>query len=203
MTKQMTYIVLHHTAVSRDKQKNQLQPVNTYHRDKNWGTTANPWYQPNPSSLGWYVGYNYFCDVNGKRTNTREIGTETIAQTGHNCDVPKRCDSVSYCMAGNFNNELPNESQLKDFRKFVSEMEELYPNIRVVFHSDLQKNRTCPGKLITKEYLKSVMLKKVIYASDDVDKEKEEEILKLKKKIITLEYLVKTLINMLMKLRKK
>lgn len=193
----MTYIVLHHTAVSRDKQKKQLQPVNTYHRDKNWGTEANPWYQPKSSSLGWYVGYNYFCDVNGKRTNTREIGTETIAQTGHNCDVPKRCDCVSYCLAGNFNNELPTEAQLKDFRKFVAEMEELYPNIRIIFHSDIQKYRTCPGKLLTKEYLKSIMLKKVVYASDGVDKEKDEEISKLKHRISILETIIKVLTSVL------
>lgn len=199
----MTYIVLHHTAVSRDKQKNQLKPVDTYHRDKNWGTEANPWYQPKPSSLGWYVGYNYFCDVNGKRTNTREIGTETIAQVGHNCDIPKRCDCVSYCLAGNFNNELPTEAQIKDFRKFVAEMEERYPNIRVIFHRDIQKYRTCPGKLLTKAYLKSVMLKKVVYASDDVDKEKEKEILKLKKTVSALQSIIMMLLSIIKKLKKK
>lgn len=153
----MKYIAIHHTAVSAVS--NQLAAVDRYHKGK-WGMR---------SSLGWYVGYNFFCDVDGKITNTRAVGEETIAQVGHNCDVPSRCDTISFCFAGDFNTHLPNEKQLTAFQEWRKD----YTDLQVIGHRDLQKSRTCPGALMTREYMRTTLMGQVPQPDpDDAEKAK-------------------------------
>lgn len=154
-------IALHHTAVK--SKKPQIYGVNRYHKGK-WNMK---------SKLGWYVGYNFFCEEDGTRTNTREIGEETIANRGHNCDIPERCDTISYCMAGDFNVHRPPDAQNADFRAFIAEMRELYQVVEVMGHRDLQENRTCPGLLIT---AKDFDRWNIIEEEDDADKKKIAEL---------------------------
>lgn len=148
----ITYVAIHHTAVHRSN--TQLNAVDRYHRNK-WGMK---------SSLGWYVGYNVFCDCDGTITQTRAIGEETIANTGHNCDIAARCDTVSFCFAGDFNQELPSDKQIAAFKKWKAR----YPHKKVVGHRDLQTNRTCPGKLMTDDYIQTRLLSQP-QSSDDID----------------------------------
>jgi len=162
----MRYLAIHHTAVSRERQRVQLYAVNRYHEQK-WGMR---------SSLGWYVGYNDFIDVSGILTHTREWGEETVAVQGHNCDVPERCDTISVCIAGNFNRELPVDMQIWTLRNYIAKVRAKYPGIRVVFHRDLQPNRTCAGMLFTDEYLRRRILQEGLQRDDPVDEEKEKEI---------------------------
>ena len=130
----ITTIVLHNTAVSRTAQPLQLSGVNTYHKNK-WGMQ---------SELGYYVGYNFFCEPTGKRTQTRLVGEETIAQIGNNCDVPARCGMISYCMAGYFiGNEKPTQMQVDDFVAFVREVQATYPDVVLKQHKDVYPGRTC------------------------------------------------------------
>lgn len=129
----ITTIVLHHTAVSRGVQPLQLNAVNNYHKQK-WNSK---------SELDYYVGYNFFCEPTGKRTQTRKIGEETIAQIGNNCDVPERCGMVSYCMAGSFDIEKPTQQQINDFVEFYREIKQLYPDVIVKQHKDVHPGRTC------------------------------------------------------------
>lgn len=88
-TPKITTIVLHHTAVSRSTQNLQFDAVNNFHKGK-WN---------DKSELGYYVGYNFFCEATGARKQARKVGEETIANVGMNCDVPSRCTAISYCMA--------------------------------------------------------------------------------------------------------
>jgi hypothetical protein len=135
------YLAIHHTASVRGS--NQLYAVDKYHREERGYPRG---------TLGFNVGYNYFLDVDGKITQTRMEGEETMAQKKHNCDVPERCDTISICLAGNFDIELPNDAQIKSLRKFIEGR-----NLEVVFHRDLQVNRTCPGRLFTKTYLDRIL----------------------------------------------
>lgn len=133
-TPDITTIVLHHTAVSRRTQPLQRNAVNTYHRRK-WNA---------PSALnGSYIGYNFFCEPTGRRTQERYIGEETIAQVGNNCDVPERCGMISYCAAGNFAVERPTQLQVDDFVSFVREVQERFPDVILRQHKDVQPGRTC------------------------------------------------------------
>jgi hypothetical protein len=133
-TPPITTIALHNTAVSRRTQQLQLTPVNNHHRDK-WGDR---------SELGYYVGYNFFCEPTGKRTQTRLIGEETIAQIGNNCaNPPHDCGVISYCMAGYFKVEKPTQMQVDDFIEFIREVQKYYPDVVLKQHKDLYPGRTC------------------------------------------------------------
>jgi len=186
------FIALHHTAAFSDQQTNQINGVDVYHRDKNWGTTADPYYQPGPSELNWYVTYNFFCDVLGQRTQTRKIGEETLANKGHNCDVPERCDTIAYCMAGDFRVQKPLVYQEEDFVAFIEEVREYYPNVQVVGHGALQAGRTCPE--LPADYIASFNKK-----LDAEDQEKSKAIKKLQKKIFSAEALLRFLKRLLSK----
>ena len=175
----MKYLVLHHTAVHSTT--SQLNGVNNYHKDK-WNMK---------STLGWYVGYNYFIDISGKATNTRDVGEETMAQVGHNFD------SISVCLAGNFNEEVPSEAQNRSLRALIKIIKELHPEIILKLHRDVQYNRTCPGKLLTLEYLRSVTMKEP-FQPDTHDKKKKEAIIaELAKSITLLQKLVAQLQRLL------
>lgn len=154
LTPNIKNIAIHHTASPRASGKEQLYPVDKFHRE----TRGYP-----KSSLGWNVGYNYFVDVSGKVTQTRLVGEETMAQVGHNCDIESRCDTISICLAGNFDIELPSDAQIKALRTLLKDLQTNYPNAKPTFHRSLQKNRTCPGRLFTKEYLDTRILEKPIF----------------------------------------
>jgi len=155
---------IHHTAVSRNRQAIQLFAVNRYHQGK-WNAK---------SSLGWYVGYNYFIDVDGTTTNTRAVGEETIANVGHNCDVEARCDTISICLAGDFNKQLLTDAQVNALRKLIQKLQQTYPSIEATFHRDIQANRTCPGVLYTMQYHKERVLGYSAYPDpDDINKQKK------------------------------
>ena len=187
----MKYLAIHHTAVSRMSGQSQLKSVNTYHKNKGWSDR--------PSILGWYVGYNFFIDVNGKNTHTRGIGEETFAVVGHNCNVPEKCDTISVCLAGNYHVETPSDPQIASLRAFIYEMVQRYPNIEITFHRSLQANRTCPGDLFTREYLDKIILQTTPPVCDPVDKEKQIEIGKLQKENTALWSIIKELQKILAK----
>lgn len=155
------YYAIHHTAVSRSKNAAQLFAVNRYHQEK-WNAK---------STLGWFVGYNYFIDVDGTTTKCRDVGEETIAQVGHNCDVKHRCDTISICLTGDFNQETLTDAQVVALRTLVTELKTVYPMIVAKFHRELQPGRTCPGSLMTHQYLQSV----VFGQPDPIDEEEKEK----------------------------
>jgi len=183
------YLCLHHSAVKATKTP-QLHAVNRYHKDK-WGMK---------SSLGWYVGYNYFIDVDGTLTQTRSWSEETVAQVGHNCDTPERCDTISVCMAGNFNINYVGhmfnggEGQTEAFERLITAIKKQYPKIKVVGHRDLQKGRTCPGANIEKEEFKDW---NKLPLNDKEDEEKEKKIKELQTAIDSLRGLLARLIKII------
>jgi len=107
------------------------------------------------SSLGYYVGYNYFIDVDGTRTKAREHDEETAANKGHNCDASERCDTISVCLAGDFNKEHPLDVQTKELQKLYHELSKEF-ELKVGGHRDIQANRTCPGTLIQDSYYRLI-----------------------------------------------
>jgi len=161
---------IHHTAVSREVNKTQLYAVDRYHKD------TSPYnYLGHASSLGWWVAYNYFIDVDGTVTYTRAVGEETIANKGHNCDVASRCNTVSICLAGDFNRELLTDAQIISLGKLAEKLELEYPNIKHTFHRDIQSGRTCPGTLFTEDYLlKRVLKKGIVESNNDEEKRKAQ-----------------------------
>lgn len=132
----LKYIVIHNSAVS-NKVSPQLFAVNRYHKEK----------YNMKSSLGWYVGYNEFVDIDGTRTKCRVYGEETAAVIGHNLD------SYHICFALDGDKEEFNQKQINSFREIMSERSDL----ELKLHRELQEGRSCPGMLITQLYLKGFL----------------------------------------------
>lgn len=132
--------VVHHSAVSRATQPLQRDAINEFHRTKDWG---GGWRQPHPSELGWWGGYNFYTEPTGERTQFRYIGEETIANVGHNCAGINDCDAISHCFGGNFATEGMTEMQVADLKRGFAEAKAIWPDIKIVQHSDVQPGRTC------------------------------------------------------------
>ena len=105
MTNTLKYIVVHHTAVSQTINPDQFDATNNYHKQM-FGMQ---------SSLGFWVGYNYEISANGTVRQARVDGEETAAQLGHNKD------SLSICMDGNFDIEMPTQAQIDSLKKLCTE----------------------------------------------------------------------------------
>ena len=185
----MRYIAIHHTAVSARTTPYQLWAVNNYHKSK-WNMV---------SSLGWYVGYNYFIDKSGITTQTRSHTEETMANKGHNCDVPERCDTISICMSGDFNIETPSEAQIASLRRIIDRLQVMYPDAEIVGHRDIQRNRTCPGRLLTMDYIKTHIMREKSKPNDH-DVEKMRKIGEMAEKLSKLRLLIEKLKALLAKM---
>jgi len=151
--KRIKYGAIHHSQVKASKNSKQFLGVNNFHRH-------NRGY--NKSTLGYFVGYNWFCDVDGTLTQTRAVGEKTAAQLGHNWDTE------SICLAGDFNIDYPTKAQEKVLAKWINER----PFLDVRFHRDLQEDRTCPGKNISYDYIAEIVKE---YNSSDTTKQKEQK----------------------------
>lgn len=96
------------------------------------------------SSMGWYVGYQYFIDKNGVVTQCRadmEEGAHTIG---------KNNSSIGICLAGNFDATLPTAAQITALRDLlVARMYEFgIPAENIVPHR-LFAAKTCYGKKLS------------------------------------------------------
>lgn len=99
-----TKLIVHHSADSTAT--DQLHKINEWHKFREFPL----------SSLGYYVGYHYLINHEGKLTQTR-------AHT----DVGAHCrglnyDSIGICLEGNFDTELPTEAQKKTFGELLAKL---------------------------------------------------------------------------------
>jgi len=167
-------LILHHTAVSRETQPAQFYAVNRYHKEK-WNMK---------STLGYYTGYTHFMGTNGVITQTRSLEEEGIHTRGKN-----KVGHIGLGIAGNFSVELPNKKQVDSLIKFIKDN----PEYRVAMHREFC-NTTCPGDLITREYLENVIFEKEVKLSKN-DIEKQELIIKYQSLLDTLREILMNLLN--------
>ncbi len=95
------YLIIHHCGGSDsnpllDTSNQTFEDVNEYHRQK-WDFK---------SSLGYYIGYHYFIEKDGKMTQGRADTDEGAHTIGYNLK------SLGICLAGNFDVTLPTEAQI-------------------------------------------------------------------------------------------
>jgi len=83
------------------------------------------------SSLGYFGGYNFFCDYWGNVIQFRAVGEETMAQKGYNFNG----EVVSICLAGNFTKgiDVPSEAQKTTLKELISQFPQV-PNSNIVPH---------------------------------------------------------------------
>lgn len=157
-------IALHHSGVSRQSNPQQFDAINRYHKGKGYSI----------SRLGYYTGYNFLIDGDGVITQTREIGEATGAQKGWNC-IGGKC-AISICFTGNFDQELPSDEQIESAKELLATLKGEY-NVPVLGHRDLQDERTCPGVLMTEDYINRRLLG-IVPPPSEAEKERQEELKK-------------------------
>lgn len=130
-----THIVVHHTAVSYDKNPDQFDATNNYHRSKNFPI----------SSLGFYNGYHYEIAKDG-----------TVRQARLHTDVGAHCyqeemnyRSIGVCLDGNFDAELPTDKQMESLSTLIERLQdELHIEDSNVNPHRAYAPKTCWGNLL-------------------------------------------------------
>jgi len=168
------YLILHHSAVSRETQPAQFYSINRFHREK-WGMK---------STLGYYHGYTHYMGTNGVITQTRSLDEEGIHTKGHN-----KSGNIGICLAGNFAMELPNDAQIKSLRRFIKNNKDF----EVKFHRALSAT-LCPGSLFTYEWFRKVILEHKP-SMDKADKEKQKLITRYNSLLSRLKELLLSFMN--------
>ena len=150
-----THLILHHTTVSTKKRSKQLWAVNSYHQ----------WVKGfSRSELGFYVGYHYFLEADGKLIKTRNDNEEGM----HTLNGWNR-KSIGVCLAGDFYEEAPTRAQLVAIRGLIKKY-----NLPYMFHKEADPRRTCAGAYITRDLIDTE-----IPPMDEIDKEKAIELSKI------------------------
>lgn len=170
------YILVHCTDLSYRVLKNQFNHVNNYHKSLDFPI----------SQLGYYVGYHSLI------TDGRLYKSRLDLEEGAHCNnvvdgQSMNFQSLGVCLAIDGDIEMPTVEDTGLLIKQIKEWQGKYniPNDRVMFHRDFNKAKTCPGQLLSKEWLNS-LLNPIPKPEDQNEKQKDI----LKQKISILEQLI-------------
>lgn len=103
------------------------------------------------SSLGWYVGYTYEISEAGIVRQARAVGEETAAVFGYNHN------SVSICLDGNFDVELPTVEQIGALRGLLRGLVKEYgidPNN--ILHHRAKATTHCFGTNLPDDWARNI-----------------------------------------------
>lgn len=109
----------------------QLERINEWHRQIDFPQ----------SSLGYYVGYTYLIERDGKVIQTRTDTEQQAHVKGYNSD------SIGIGVCGNHDYERPTAAQLLSIKNLILEKMTLYsimPN-NIFGHRAFTNAKTCPG----------------------------------------------------------
>lgn len=143
------YILVHCSDVSYRISTSQFKSINDYHRDV----------RGFPMSVdGNYVGYHRLI-TGGKNIETRHDN-----EVGAHCNQVKdglsmNFQSLGVCIGFDGDVEMPTQADAVMLRDQIWAWQDKYkiPTERVLFHRDFAKDKTCPGKLITRAWLEQLI----------------------------------------------
>lgn len=147
----MKKVILHHTAVSRDKNSAQLIATDNYHKSLKFPK----------SQLGYYVGYHYLIEPDGTEHQTRKENENGAHTKQGNLNYT----SIGICLTGNFDVEDPTEEQLETLKKRLAKIKMAYDGVEVEPHRKHAVNKdgipykTCCGNLFTDEMIDDLVPK--------------------------------------------
>lgn len=142
--------MLHHTAVSYEKNSDQFVANNNYHKAQ-WNFK---------SSIGFYLGYNYEIAKNGKIYKARKEGETTAAC--YQANMNNGC-CIHVALDGNFDIEKPMPAQIYALRDLMKKLVKDF-NIKkenIVFHNTYAP-KSCPGINLDLNFIKSMVFPEVI-----------------------------------------
>ena len=169
----MRKIILHHSGVSRRDLYSQTNSINNYHKQL-WNMK---------SQLGYYGGYQYTIEPNGKIVQFRKEHEEGMHTLKHNVGY------IAVCLQGNFLVEMPTEAQIKALRGMIRRDDKIYR------HCDLQAERICP--CLSMEYIEMIL------KDDKIEEEKQKKIIELTGRLDYLKSILLKLLDLIKNYGKK
>ena len=152
----ITHLVIHHSAFQSNT--DQFDSINYWHKTRNWGTDKNPVYA-SKNLRGNFIQYTYLIERSGQIKQCRNED-----EAGWHCgDREINNNSVSICLAGNFDIEYPNENQVKSLRELLTKLMEKH-KIKVediLYHRDIKPTH-CPGTNIKDDFIKKLFMRYII-----------------------------------------
>lgn len=143
--RKITKYVLHHSVTPKDLEiEKQIQSFNNTHKER---------LHPKANGYGYHIAYHFVIGGKGEIIKTRPLSE--IGYHASNWNVNQ--ESIGICLCGNFDEEKPNDNQIYALRDLLNELDsglKLGKN-SLYFHSDFT-NKTCPGKNINKDFIKSL-----------------------------------------------
>lgn len=146
-TNKPTYLIVHHTGGTdknpkEDTAHHTFEVVDEWHK-KLWNFK---------SSLGHYIGYQYFIDKTGKVTQGR-ADTDEGAHT-----IGKNLSSLGICLAGNFDVTKPTKEQVEALKTLLKAKMSQYSITlgNVVPHRKFA-NKSCYGKLLPDTWAQDIL----------------------------------------------
>lgn len=142
------YIILHTTDYSYRNLKDQFLACNGWHRDRDFPL----------SSLGYFIGYHRFI-TDGKNYKARE-DDEIGAHCNQQVDgLTMNLQSLGIVCGFDGDIEMMLPEDYKLFQQQVWNWQDQYgiPPSKVRFHRYYAKDKTCPGSLITDQWLADLL----------------------------------------------
>ena len=145
------YLIVHHTGGTdsnplADTSHHTFEIVNTAHKNNpriNLG---------HPSTLGYYIGYQYFISKAGIVTQGRADTEEGAHAVGYNSN------SVGICLAGNFDLTLPTEAQKEALKSLLRRLIALYSvDIANVVPHRTFANKSCYGAKLSDSWARDLL----------------------------------------------
>lgn len=128
-------IIVHHTASGGTYP--QFKAVNEYHKTRNFEI----------SSLGFYVGYHWFIEKDGKLIRARNDADKGQHTSGENLT------SIGICLAGNFDFEYPTHAQVAALTNLIDTiMEQHNISLRAIYPHRNFANKSCYGKNLSDDW---------------------------------------------------
>ena len=157
------HIIVHHTASLGTPDRYQLNGVNNYHRSQKYPL----------SSMGFFVGYHYLIEQNGKVIQCRredENGAHTSQES-------MNFKSIGICLAGDFDQQMPTEEQKSAIHKLLQEVQSRHniPDEQVVPHRRYAP-KSCWGKNLPDNIVDFVTPKVSEWAKNSVERAKRKGI---------------------------
>jgi hypothetical protein len=143
------YIIVHCSDTSYAISKSQFNQINNYHRDERGFPR---------SSLGFYVGYHKLI-TGGKVYQARLDSDEGAHCNQVRNGMSMNFQSLGICIGFDGDIEMPTLADAIMMRDEVWAWQDKYniPTTNILFHRDFAKDKTCPGSLITREWLENLL----------------------------------------------
>ena len=132
------YIILHHTGVSYNKNADQYEATNRYHKSLGWGM----------------IGYHYEIAKDGTIHSGRKE-----SQVGAHCSQSSmNYQSIGIALDGNFDEELPTSEQMSSLRFLLSDIRTRWniPDENIKNHREYAR-KTCPGKRLPNDWFANLI----------------------------------------------